>query len=57
MALTNARSLLGFIQSQPGSGLPSTSENLQQLRKLIDELQPLLPDLLPGAAVTGKIIY
>ena len=53
VALTNARSLLGFIQGQPGSGLPTTSENLEQLRKLYSELQPLLPDLLPGVAVTG----
>lgn len=57
MALTNARSLLGFIQGQPASGLPTSTENLQQLQKLFNELQPLFPDLLPGVAVTGVMSH
>ena len=56
VALTNARSLLDFIQGQPGSGLPTSAENLEQLRRLSSELQPLLPDLLPGVAVTGVLL-
>lgn len=49
----NARSLLGLIQSQPTSGLPNNDDSFRQFQQLAIELQPLLPELLPGLAVTG----
>ena len=53
-ALTTARTLLSLLQVQPAAGLPQDPATWQRAAQLARELQPLLPELLPGIAVTGK---
>lgn len=53
-ALSAARTLVGILQTQPGSRGPTDSTSLRTAVQLAQELQPLLPDILPGIAVTGE---
>ena len=53
-ALTTARTLLSLLQVQPAAGLPQDPATWQRAAQLARELQPLLPELLPGIAVTGE---
>ena len=56
-ALYNARSLLGLVNPpRPAGGIPDPANfrrDLAQAQKLATELQPLLPELLPGILLTG----
>ena len=56
-ALYNARSLLGLVNPpRPAGGVPDPANfrrDLAQAQKLARELQPLLPELLPGILLTG----
>lgn len=53
-ALATARGVLDIMQRFPTSDAAAPS--IEEAQLLADELRPLLPQLLPGAAKTGELL-